>query len=240
MKKKKPFIQLIKQILAIILYFFIAIVIYAIPIFSKSLDSSNPLTYTLSNISLYLIIMVIFIYIFRKTIIPDLYDFKKNGKKYLSNYYEYYIYGFIVMIVSNLIINLFIGIPSNEKSIESIIGISPIFYITLALIFAPITEELLTRVLLKDTFKHPIIYYILSGLIFGLLHIVGALGNQNYLELLFLIPYGALGFAFAVIYNKTNNVWSNIFFHSLHNFIAILVTFIYGGILWKNYYLLFY
>ena len=94
------------------------------------------------------------------------------------------------------------------------------------IIISPIVEELMTRTILKDAFKHQIVYILLSGLIFGSLHMI-SIGN-NFFQLLFVIPYSALGCAFAKIYADSNNIWTNIFFHSLHNLICILLIFI-GG-----------
>jgi len=90
-------------------------------------------------------------------------------------------------------------------------------------IIAPITEELLTRIILKDKFNNIYIYSILSGLIFGGLHLLAV---NSLAEIWYIIPYGVLGFAFALMYNKTNNIWTSITFHSLHNLTALLLVFI--------------
>ena len=55
---------------------------------------------------------------------------------------------------------------------------------------------------------------ITSGLLFGLVHVIGA---DNPLEYLLIIPYGALGMMFAKTINETDNVYSTILLHMLHN-----------------------
>jgi len=40
-------------------------------------------------------------------------------------------------------------------------------------------------------------------------------------QLLYIFPYGALGFAFGYIYRKTNNIYSTIFIHFWHNFLTV-------------------
>ena len=90
-------------------------------------------------------------------------------------------------------------------------------------IAAPIIEELITRKTFKEVFSNQYVYIIVSGLIFGSLHLLSA---TNITEILYVIPYSALGCAFAKIYYNTDNLWTNIFFHSLHNLIAIIIIFI--------------
>jgi len=179
-------------------------------------------------IAIEIILLTVFILIFRKTIIPDFYDFKKNGKKYILNNYIYWIIGLVVMVASNLIISSFIGLPSNEEANRTILEVLPVYSIISMIILAPIIEELMTRVILKDAFKNPFFYMLFSSIVFGSLHLITSINSNNLLEILFIIPYGALGFAFAKIYSKSNNIWTNIFFHALHNSIAILLLFI-GG-----------
>ena len=139
------------------------------------------------------------------------------------------------MIISNVILSIFIGVPENEEAVQEIFNTAFIYYLTVALVVAPITEELLTRVILKDAFKHEKIYFLLSGFIFGFLHVLSPLIEGNILQLFFIIPYGSLGYYLAKIYKNTNNVWSNIFFHFLHNFIATMLSLLEGGIIWKKY-----
>lgn len=211
----------IKQILIILLYFF-TIVIFML-LFSKDILNNNIIINNIIYFLIYLIVLTLFIIIFRKKVIPDFYNFKKE---YIKDNFKYYIIGLLIMIISNIIISYFTIIPKNETANREIFYNYTFFAITNMIILAPITEELMTRIILKDTFKNSYIYAIISGLIFGYLHVIGTTS----LELLYLIPYSALGFSLALIYSKTNNIWSNIFFHSLHNFICIFILLL-GGII---------
>ena len=129
-----------------------------------------------------------------------------------------------MMLASNIIYS-FMGLPQNEVSNREALQATPIISIFSSIIFAPIVEELMTRVILKDTFKHKWIYVLLSGFIFGLLHVVFNLQN-NFLEILYIFIYGSLGSAFAGIYLKSNNVWTNIFFHFFHNLVCVIALLI--------------
>ncbi len=218
--------DIVKQICLILLYFFLAVFLQVI--FYNFLTSKNLVLANLSYILVELAIMTVFIIIYRRKIVPDFTDFKKNWQKYLKKYYSYWLIGLLIMIVSNIIISSFIGMPANEEANRELLKIYPAYIIISSIFIAPITEELMTRAPLKDTFKNPWIYIIISGLIFGSIHVMNVIESKNLLELLFIIPYGALGASFAKIYHDSNNIWVNITFHSLHNLIAILL--ILGGL----------
>jgi len=204
----------------IFLYFFLSISMYLL--LSKDIyNESNLLLSSTANIFVELLILFIFIIIFRKKIVPDFYDFKKNYKRYISKNFIYWIIGLAIMIFTNIIIGYIVGdIPSNESlNRESLIA-SPLSTLVAVVITAPILEELITRKTFKDVFKNQYVYIIISGLIFGSLHLLAA---QSLIEALYVIPYSALGCALAKIYYNTDNIWTNIFFHSFHNLIAILL-----------------
>jgi len=213
--------DIINQFLIIILYIFLSIILQLILI--KDISSHNFSLVNLSYIFIELILLIVFILIFRKKLVPDFYDFKKNGKNYIKNNWQYWLYGLIIMLILNAIISSFIGLPTNEESVRNLLTKIPIYSIISTIICGPIIEELMTRTILKDTFKNHYIYYILSGLIFGSLHLLSA---TNINEIFYIFSYGTLGYFFALIYDKTNNIWTNIFFHSLHNTLAILIVFL--------------
>ena len=217
---KKIIIDVFKQLLLILLYIFFSISIQLV--FFKQLTSKDLYLVGLVSLLIDIVSLTILIIIFRKKIVPDWYDFKKNGKKYLWNNISYYIIGLAIMIISNIIIGSFIGIATNEEINRTIFFKITIYAVISTVIIGPIIEELLTRVILKDTFKHSFIYYILSGLIFGSLHLISA---NNINELFYIIPYGTLGFVFAIMHKNSNNIWTTITYHSLHNLIAILILF---------------
>lgn len=223
MEMKDKLKSFLYQFLIIIFYFFI---IYGtMTILLTITKHRNNLINFLILFTTYLIALTSFIFIFRKTIVPDFYDFKKNFRKYLTDNFQYYVIGLAFMILASNIIFSFMGLPQNEISNREALVASPIISVFSSIIFAPIVEELMTRVILKDTFKHKWIYVLLSGFIFGLLHVIFNLQN-NLGELLYIVIYGSLGSAFAVAYLKSNNVWTNISFHFLHNAICIIILLI--------------
>jgi len=210
-----------KGLFDIFLYFLLTILVYGI--FNQDISNTNNLLLSnLSTIVADLIILFMFIIIFRKTLIPDFNDFKKNWKKYLKDNIQYWLIGLALMLISNILISFLVEMPTNEAINRDALFNTTIPSIISMVIIAPIIEELITRKNFKDAFKNQYIYIFISGLVFGSLHLLVA---ESLLECLYVIPYGVLGGAFAKIYYNTDNIWSNIFFHFLHNLIAILLIF---------------
>ena len=219
MKKIKLFF---KSLFFIFLYFFLSLSLYMI-LYKHIYNESNIMLANLSTIFADLLVLFIFIVIFRKKIIPDYNDFKKNYKIYIKDNYKYWLIGLLLMIVSNILITIFISdIPTNEEINRQILLTNPLSSIISLVIVAPIIEELITRKTFRDVFNNQYIYILVSGLIFGSLHLLAA---KSLSEIFYIIPYSILGCAFAKIYYNTDNLWSNIFFHSLHNFITIIYIF---------------
>ena len=196
--------------------------------FPDSQNTNDILKYTLSNILINLILLIIFLLIFRKDIIAKWNDYQKKFKTYFKKSFIIYFIGLFFMIISYNIINVFYNMPLNELANRQNLLSFPISSLINILIIAPIVEELLTRIILKRNINNKYIYIILSGSIFGFLHIFGSLVNGITYELLYLIPYSAIGIALSLIYYKTDNIWTSISFHALHNLICLILIF--GGI----------
>lgn len=180
-----------------------------------------------------LILLCIFIYIYRKTLIKDAKNFFKNFGKNIETAFKYWLIGFIIMIVSNLFITFVLNktIAGNEEEVRNYINIMPILMIINTVIYAPITEELAFRKSIKDAIKNKWIYILTSGLIFGMMHIISYINNP--IDLIYLIPYGSLGISFSMLYHKTNNIFSTITMHALHNSLAVAIYLI-GALSWKK------
>ena len=173
------------------------------------------------------IILIIFAY--RKTLIKDFKDFFSDFLNNIETSFKYWFAGFCVMIVSNLIITVIMqgGMATNEEQVRTLIGIAPLYMFFDVAIYAPFTEELIFRKGFRDIFKNKWIFILASGLTFGTLHVLSSLTSVS--ALLYLIPYCSLGIAFAYSYYKTNNIFSTISMHMLHNSLAIILYFI-GGV----------
>lgn len=180
--------------------------------------------------------MIIIFTIYRKSLIKD---FKEYFKKFRENFdisFKYYFAGLIIMIVSNLSITLFFSgaQANNEDAVRSMINLAPLYMIFSVSIYAPFVEELIFRKSIKDGFFSlfennkftKFLYIFISGLIFSSLHVIGM--TNSYLDYLYIIPYLGLGASFAALYYRTDNIFSSISMHSLHNTVAIILYLVAG------------
>lgn len=170
--------------------------------------------------------MALIVLIYNKKIIKDYKDMKKNNIKYFNKYIKYWLIGLFIMMTSNLIVNLLINnnLPSNEQAIRDTFNISPIYIFFQAVIYAPIVEELVFRLSIKKIFSNKWVFVILSGLIFGSMHVFGDFNNLT--DLLYIIPYSAPGIVFALMLKDSENILIPISFHLLHNGILISLQFL--------------
>lgn len=155
-------------------------------------------------------------------------DLKREAKKFTDTFKSsmskglwYYFIGLLVMIISNVIISFVIKeVSANESAVRDLLYDSPLLTMINIAIFAPLTEELLFRKSLRPLIKNKWIYALVSGLLFGGAHLVAGLSNFQIIDLLYLIPYGSLGFVFALGDAETESTFTSITIHGLHNFVT--------------------
>lgn len=159
--------------------------------------------------------------ILNKEIKKALTDIKKNHQKYFSKYLKYWLYSLIIMAGSNIIISFINGggVAGNEETIRQIFTKAPIYMFISAVFIAPVLEELTFRQAFRNIFSNDKVFIIMSGLVFGGLHVVGNVNSP--VDLLYLIPYCTPGFVFAYIMAKTDNVFVSMGLHFLHNGVMI-------------------
>lgn len=193
-------------------------------LFGKNFTSFSLISKTIISFIADLIILGFLLYSYKDTLLKDLKSFfNKNIFNNLEIAFKYWLVGFIIMIFSNLIITFITngGIAANEESVRELIDLVPLYMIFNVSIYAPFTEELIFRKSIRDFISNKWIYILVSGFIFGGLHVVSSI--TSVVDLLYLIPYCSLGFAFAALYRKTDNIFSSISMHMLHNTMAIVL-----------------
>ena len=217
MKKLKAIINFV-----IVFFIYLFLNVLLANFFQNDLNSASKLLSTTAYITIYLLSLTIFIFIFSNKLIKDFYNLKKEN---LKIGFKYWILGIVIMVISNIILMIILGdTTANENSNRLLIKNNLIFAIFAMSIYAPIVEESVFRLSLQNIFKNKYFYAIVSGLIFGSLHLIDeffALTNPLYL--FYIIPYGVMGFVFALSYYETDNIFSTIIFHSIHNSLAILL-----------------
>ncbi len=209
--------------------------IIPLKLFNLNIDKFSKGTLIIYNFICDLIYMLIIFIIYRKDIIKDFKDLKKNSLSILETSLKYYLVGLFLMIVSNMIITIFFSTANanNEEAIREYINLYPIYMLFSVSIYAPFTEEMLFRKAIHDCFKpykennfNKYLYILLSGFIFAGLHVVGL--SDKLIDYIYIIPYLSLGIAFASLYKKSNNIFSTIIMHSLHNTVTILLYILVG------------
>lgn len=228
MNKIKNFINWKGLILGIIVFllFYFSSYFQLIPIILLNWDirsiteSQNVMLSTFSNIVLLLILFLIF----RKDIIKEWKKFKSNFLENIDTGIKYWLVGLAIMMGSNIIINIVmnLGQAANEQAVQQMISALPWLMFINAGIIAPCTEELIFRKSFRKAFPNKWLFILISALVFGSLHVVTSMTSP--IELLYIIPYGALGGAFAYMYQKTDTIFTSIAMHIFHNSALILLS----------------
>ena len=222
--KKERVIEICKGLLTFLIFYFSSY-LQVIPIALFNIDVNN---YTASDLAIVntftdLILVLILIILYFKELKKEFKSFKKNWKLNMDTAFKYWFIGLMIMCISNIAIGLItdLSTSSNEQAVQTLVSSTPYLMLFTAGILAPIAEELTFRKGVYKIFKNKWVYATASGLIFGLLHVIG---SDNILEYLYVIPYGSLGFFFALTYYDTKSIYPSIIMHAIHNSALILLS----------------
>lgn len=171
-----------------------------------------------------LVVAFILFLIYRKDLKKE---FKKFKDEFLYNIdvgFKCWIMGLLIMIACNwILLTVFkSGGANNENAVQSMIKSLPWLMLIDAGFIAPFNEEIVFRKTLKDIFKNKWVFVISSFLLFGSVHVVGSATCLT--DYLYIIPYGALGGAFAYAYYETDTVFTSMSLHMFHNFTLTLIS----------------
>ena len=222
--KKERILEICKGLLTFLIFYFSSY-LQVIPIALFNIDVNN---YTASDLAIVntftdLILVLILIILYFKELKKEFKTFKKNWKLNMDTAFKYWFIGLMIMCISNIAIGLItdLSTSSNEQAVQTLVSSTPYLMLFTAGILAPIAEELTFRKGVSKIFKNKWVYATASGLIFGLLHVIG---SDNILEYLYVIPYGSLGFFFALTYYDTKSIYPSIIMHAIHNSALILLS----------------
>lgn len=212
--------NLAKAFYGLIIYFAISFIVSYI---IKTIPNPTTFSYNIILISREIITLILLIIIFRKRLKKDFIDFDKNYKSYLSFGYKIWIFGILIMILSNNLIYNFItsNAAANQSANVAIMNRLPLYSIVSIIMIGPFIEEIVFRLSFKNVLKNKKLYYILTVLIFTSLHVLNGINSP--IELLFVIPYGTLAIALSYILDKTDNIFTTIIIHSIHNAFSVVL-----------------
>lgn len=175
------------------------------------------------EVSFYLIMFVMCFIFYFNTLKNDFIIFKNNFSAYLKYIIPRYLIGMAIFIVVNLISILLTkkATSVNQGTLESI---SIWQLLPLAVIWAPIVEEIIYRANVRKILNNNVIFILVSSILFGYMHVIHEANLFNII--ISGLPYTVFGATLAYIYFKTNNICSNIFVHFLQNSISCLMLFL--------------
>ena len=126
-----------------------------------------------------------------------------------------------VVAISNLIYSWIL----KEPATPTFTWAGPLQVLFIALLVA--IEEIIFRKAIKDAINRKWFFILVSGFVFGALHVIGEI--ESLYGLLYIIPYSSLGLAFAKIYYDTDNIFASILAHFIHNTLSYMLIISVGG-----------
>ncbi len=177
-------------------------------------------------------LLIILIIIYFKSLKSDINEIKDDFNKKMEIGIKAWLIGLGIMMISNVLIGILTPAKAtNEETVQEMIKSAKIISIIAVGIIGPIIEELVFRKSFREVFKNNTLFILMSGLIFGSLHVILTLSGPS--DLLYIIPYSSLGIAFAYMYVKTNSIYTSMIIHIFHNTVLTTMS-VYGlgVILW--------
>lgn len=233
MNKDKIY-NILKLLLCLVFFFSISnITSFILKIFNIDKNSIGIYGNTLYQFIVSLILFILLLILYRDTIKKDYKDFKKNIKNniiyIIKMFIIFVIVKYLISIISTIIM-MMLGIDTNniistnQSVLEDYIKVAPILMFISVSILGPFYEEGIFRLAFKKVISNKWLYIIISGSLFGLLHIFPlSEGVTLLVGIIQSISYVTMGIFFSYIYYKKDNIFFTIGLHFLNNFISILV-----------------
>lgn len=170
----------------------------------------------------YLFMFILLLIVFYKDLKRDIKYFFKYFREYNSYVFKMYLFSLLCIFILTVAIRISVNIETatNQAELTKQFKDTPILIGLLSIIYAPFVEEILFRGIIRKFINNKYIFIIVSGLLFGIAHVVDDFKSIG--ELLYILVYGSLGCFLAAVYNKTNNIFTNMYFHFIQNTLAII------------------
>lgn len=222
--------NIIKLIISFILFFNLSLVIaYIFKLLGINYSEFNYTDYAYLNVLLELIMFVVILFLYKKYFKKDLVLFKLNKKDYIKKIISYFVifmvikYGvalfssiLLVMLGSDLVTS------ENQETVVALAKSMPFMMMISTGLLAPFVEEGIFRLGIKKVINNKYLFILVSGLIFGFMHIFPT-ELPLYAALIESLNYVTMGFVLAYIYNETDNIYVTIAVHALNNLLSMLV-----------------
>lgn len=219
---KEQFLKLLKAVSLFVFYYAMQyLILIPLLLIYNGKEISDTIYMLVFNVTFSIILFIIY----RKDITRDFIEFRNKNEQFIKKNMKYWFIGLFIMVVSNSIINSINPdqIAGNEAGIRELLLKSPFIMLFSTVVLAPFLEELLFRKTLYDLIKNKWVLVLVSFLLFGGAHVFTS--YEKPIDLLYAIPYGALGGAFAYMYYKSKNVFTSMTIHAIHNAILVILFF---------------
>lgn len=191
--------------------------------------------------SAYYIIGILFFMVVSFTYYKDLFKeiklYFKNCKKSIGLVFKYFLIAMGVYILTRAISMIALGAinmtPASDAAIYDTFKAFPLYVVFITIIYSPYVEEVIFRKSLGKLFTNKWIFIVLSGLVWGLLHVsiditsILSISQWNWVGVLesslLAFPYVCFGGVLAYSYKKTDNIFIPVSVRFLYN---IIVTFL--------------
>ena len=219
MKKYIDTKNIFKSIIVFLLFVYSAYFAY-IPMLLFNIDKPSTNMVILLNCFSNVLLFFIFFMIYRNELRKEWKIFSNNKLNCINAGFKYWFSGLLIMVLTNYIINSIMGFKGaeNEQIVQSWITNMPYLMLFNVGLIAPFNEEITFRKAFRNVFKKKWMFAILSGFIFGLLHVIEA-GQYIY-----ILPYGILGFMFCLAYDETKTIFTPLCYHMFHNIVLTLIS----------------
>ena len=222
--------NIFKLIISFVLFFNLSLVIaYIFKLVGINYSDFNYIDYACLNTFIELIMFVVVLLFYKKYLKKDLVLFKLNKKDYIKKIISYFLiflvvkYGvalfsslLLVMLGSDLVTS------ENQESVVTLAKTLPFMMMISTSLLAPFVEEGIFRLGIKKVINNKYLFILVSGLIFGFMHIFPT-ELPIYVALIESLNYVTMGLLLAYIYNETDNIYVVVIIHALNNLLSMLM-----------------
>ena len=222
--------NIFKLIISFVLFFNLSLVIaYIFKLVGINYSDFNYIDYACLNTFIELIMFVVVLLFYKKYLKKDLVLFKLNKKDYINKIISYFLiflvvkYGvalfsslLLVMLGSDLVTS------ENQEAVVTLAKKLPFMMMISTSLLAPFVEEGIFRLGIKKVINNKYLFILVSGLIFGFMHIFPT-ELPIYVALIESLNYVTMGLLLAYIYNETDNIYVVVIIHALNNLLSMLM-----------------
>ena len=218
-EKRKSIIKLLIKVALIFIIFELFINTLGSVLASFIYSSINYGKYIIYAVSEFVVCLLALIFIFIKR---KWYIFKKSNISFKDS---------LKLCMPIVVISLILLLINLTNLYGSNFNINNFLSLIVYVILIGFFEEVFFRGIIENellenyssTKKEVITSIVISGIIFGAVHLTNLLAGQDFYSTIFqFIQTSAIGILFGTIYYKTRNIWSLIFLHSFYDFAVLL------------------